>query len=177
MNYSANLLKTCATGRLTRTRCPRVAGFTVIEMLTVVSIFGISAMIAVPSFSGLIASQRAGTIATDLHIALIASRSEATKRNVNVKLAQNAAGWQAGWQIQAPDPSDASNTLTLDDHSATSGASISGPGSVVYQSSGRVQGNSALCFAVTAGQGSSTAQRWVSIDLSGRPIVKSSSCS
>jgi hypothetical protein len=86
-------------------------------------------------------------------------------------------GWQVGWQISVVDPSDASKTLTIDDHSVTNGLAVSGPDNVVYQSSGRVQGSAAPCFTVTATQGSSTGQLWVWVDMSGRPIVKTSSCS
>ena len=175
-DYTSRFQKVMAR-RPSPPRCRRVAGFTVVEMLVVVAIFGIMAMIAAPSFSSLIASKRAETTATDLYVALVEARSEATKRNANATLAKKTGGWQVGWQVSVVDPSDASKTLTLDDHSVTNGLAVSGPDNVVYQSSGRVQGNAAPCFTVTATQGSSTGQLWVWVDLSGRPIVKTSSCS
>ena len=175
-DYTSRFEKATAR-RLFPLRYRRVAGFTVVEMLVVVAIFGIMAMIAAPSFSSLMASKRAESTATDLYVALVAARSEATKRNANATLAQKTGGWQVGWQVSVVDPSDASKTLTLDDHSVTNGLAVSGPDNVVYQSSGRVLGSAAPCFTVTATQGSSTGQLWVWVDLSGRPIVKTSSCS
>lgn len=155
----------------------RIAGFTAVEMLIVVAIFGIMATVAAPSFSTLIAAKRAEATATDLYVALVQARSEATKRNVNTTLGYKTGGWHAGWVITVIDPTDSTRTLTLDDHAAVTGVDITGPDTIVYQSSGRVQGNAAPCFAVTATNGSSSAQAWVLIDLSGRPVVRATSCS
>jgi type IV fimbrial biogenesis protein FimT len=154
----------------------RAAGFTVVEMLAVVSIIGILAMVAAPSFSQLIANQRASAVATDLFVALIDSRSEAIKRNVDATTAPKAGAWQAGWQTSVADPVNTGNTIVVEDHTAAAGITITGPDVVVYQSSGRVQGNVPPCFTVTATQGSSVAQRWVAVDLSGRPLVRSITC-
>lgn len=177
MNHWLSSSKTDASDHLAKRQARRAAGFTLVEMLVVVAMFGILAMIAAPSLSSLIASQRASAMATDVYVALIETRSEAIKRNTNVTLAPKTGGWQAGWTILAPDPNDTDSTLTLDDHSAATGTSISGPDNVVYQSSGRVHGNSAPCIGITATQGTSTAQRWVTVDLSGRPLATISSCS
>jgi type IV fimbrial biogenesis protein FimT len=157
-------------------RCGRIAGFTLIELLTVVTIVGILAMTAAPSFAPLIASKRAEAAATDLYVSLVTARSEATKRNADATLAQKTGGWQLGWQVSVIDPSDNSKTLTIDDHPVTNGVTVSGPDSVVYQSSGRVQGNTNPSFVVTAVHGSSTEQRWVCVDLGGRPLAKASAC-
>ena len=40
--------------------------------------------------------------------------------------------------------------MTIEDHPVTNGVTVSGPDSVVYQSSGRVQGNTSPAFVVTA---------------------------
>jgi type IV fimbrial biogenesis protein FimT len=157
-------------------RCGRIAGFTLIELLTVVTIVGILAMTAAPSFAPLIASKRAEAAATDLYVSLVTSRSEATKRNADATLAQKTGGWQLGWQVSVINPSDNATTLIIDDHPVTNGVTISGPASVVYQSSGRVQGTTNPAFVVTAVHGSSTEQRWVCVDLSGRPMAKATAC-
>src|ERR1700712_3687111 len=81
------------------------AGFTLIELMVTVSIVAILALIAGPSLSGLIATQRIKAVAADLYVALSKARSEALKRNVNVTLSPKTANtWQAGWEIR--DPSD-----------------------------------------------------------------------
>jgi type IV fimbrial biogenesis protein FimT len=147
-----------------------------IELLVVLTIFGILAMTAAPSFAPLIASKRAEATATELYVSLVTSRSEATKRNADATLAQKTGGWQLGWLVSVVDPTDSSRTLTIDDHAATTGVTVSGPDSVVYQSSGRVGGTTSPVFVVTAVHGSSTEQRWVCVDLSGRPLAKASAC-
>lgn len=151
------------------------AGFTLIELMVAIAIIGILASLAAPSFSGLIASQRAKGVATDLHVALIKARSEATKRNANVTLSPNTGGWQNGWQIYPT----ATATNILDNHAATNGVAISaaisgGATTVVYQNSGRVQGT--VSFDITASSGSASSHRCVSVGLSGLPSVKASSC-
>jgi type IV fimbrial biogenesis protein FimT len=176
MNEFTSSLKNDVKRRLFGARHPRVAGFTLIEMLTVLTVVGILAMTAAPSFSPLIASKRAEAAATDLYVALVTARGEATKRNADATLAPNTGGWQLGWQVSVIDPSDSSRTLTIDDHPVTNGVTVSGPASVVYQSSGRVQGDSNAAFVVTAVHGSSTEQRWVCVDLGGRPLAKASAC-
>jgi type IV fimbrial biogenesis protein FimT len=158
-----------------RTTAMRSRGFTLVEMMAVLCIFCILVTIAAPSYSSLIAGQRASATATDVYVALANARSEAIKRNSNTTLANKSGGWQAGWQATVIDSSN--NTVVIDDHPATTGITLTGPDSIVYQSSGRVNANAAPCFAIVATQGSSVEYRWVAVDLSGRPLVKTSSCS
>jgi type IV fimbrial biogenesis protein FimT len=174
-DYTGSFGKNGERPRL-RARFGHMAGFTLIELLTVLTIAGILVMTAAPSFAPLIASKRAEAAATELYVSLVTSRSEATKRNADATLAKKTGGWQVGWLVSVVDPLDSSKTVTIDDHSATNGVTVSGPDRVVYQSSGRVQGNTNPAFVVTAVHGSSTEQRWVCVDLSGRPLAKASAC-
>jgi len=159
-----------------RVRHGHMAGFTLIELLTVLTIVGILAMTAAPSFAPLIASKRAEAAATELYVSLVTSRSEATKRNADATLGHKSGGWQAGWQVSVVDPTDSSKTILIDDHPVTTSVTVTGPDRVVYQSSGRVQGNTNPAFVVSAVQGSSYEQRWVCVDLSGRPVAKATAC-
>ncbi|HXN14902.1 MAG TPA: GspH/FimT family pseudopilin [Usitatibacter sp.] len=146
------------------------SGFTMIEMITVVAIIGILFVIAQPAFTTLIANQRARGAATELMTAMMKTRSEAVKRNQNVTLAASGANWEGGWQIR-----DLNNAV-LDSHEAISGITFTGgPATVVYQSSGRIQGNAAPTFLITSVV-VPTAQRCVSADLSGRPNLKAAAC-
>jgi type IV fimbrial biogenesis protein FimT len=143
----------------------RLAGFTLIELLTVLTVIAVLATLALPGFTSLIATTRVKGAATDLYVALIKTRSEALRRNASVTLSPNAGGWQSGWQIV-----DAT-AVVLDTHGAVGGVTIAnGPANVVYQSSGRIQGNAAPAFLVTAA-GSPSVQRCILAATSGRPYV------
>jgi len=146
-------------------------GFSLVELMIVIAIMGIFTAIAVPSFSAFIASQRINNVAIDLFTALLKARSEAVKRNTNVTLSPKSSNWENGWELA--DPSNGSNKL--EDREAVSNLTITGPTSVVYQSSGRIQGTTAPCFNISSSTSGSTA-KYVSADLTGRPYTKVGSC-
>jgi len=142
-------------------------GFTLVELLTVVAVLVVFAMIAVPSFTELIASQRVQIAATDLFTSLLRARSEAIKQNTDVTLSPAGAG-AAGWAVAA-------GGTNIETHAATNDISISDPGVVTYRSSGRVAGITKPKFSVSAIQ--TTARRCVQVNLSGAPVVTSGACS
>lgn len=144
------------------------------ELLVTITIIGILAALAGPSFSDLIASQRAKAAASDLFGSLLKARSEAITRNANVTLSQKSGGWQNGWQVL--DPSGAA--AALEDRGTASGVTITtnpvNKASMVYRPSGRVQG-AVLQFIISTTVGSTTNYQCVSVDLTGRPYVKNNS--
>ena len=149
----------------------RQRGFTLTELMIVVVVVGILASLAAPSFSELIKSQRIKSMATDINASLTLARSEAIKRNRNVTLAPTTAGsWQGGWQIA--DPDNAGSYIEV--HSAFANLTVTGPDDVIYRSSGRIQGSTAPAFNISAA--GTSAQRCVSVDLSGRPYMKAVAC-
>lgn len=149
----------------------RQRAFTLAELLVVLAITGILAALAGPSFSQFITNQRMKSMASDLNASLTLTRSEAIKRNTSVTMSPTTAGaWQSGWQVA--DPTNAGVNIQV--HDAFAGVSSTGPASVTYLSSGRVQGTTAPAFDISA-PGTSN-QYCVSVDLSGRPNVKASGC-
>jgi type IV fimbrial biogenesis protein FimT len=140
-----------------------------VELLVTVAIATILTTIAVPSFSGLIASQRAKTAASELFASLLQARSDAIALNANVTVSPLAGGWnQGGWQILGPAPA----TNVLESHGAVAGVTITtltGGAAVTYRPSGRVTAASTASFLITTTSGSTTNYQCISLNLSGRP--------
>lgn len=145
-------------------------GFTLVEAMIAIVIVLTLAALAVPSFRSMIANQQVSSAASELQVALLKVRSEATKRNANVTLSAKSGGWAAGWQIL--NPTDAS---LIEDHGAVNGVDVGGAGSVVYQGSGRVQGGVTVSLEIRS-TALSTIVQCVVIDPAGRPKVKGESC-
>jgi len=147
------------------------AGFTLVELVVAIAVIGILASIAIPSFSGMIANNKAKGIATDLYFDLAKARSEAVKRNMDVTMSPSDDGWKKGWNIYPTNQSD----NILENHSVSgANVSVSGPGSVKYNSSGRIGGS--VSFDIEATVGSASANACVTVSLSGLPNVKNSAC-
>src|SRR5690242_221905 len=138
----------------------RVAGFTLIEALIVISIVSILAALAAPSFSNIIAMRSAKSAASELFSSLNRARSEAIARNGNVTLSPSAGSWQNGWQVLS------STSVVLDNRATITGATITGPTNVVYRPSGRILAATVPSFVIT-GTGASNMFQCVSVDLTG----------
>jgi type IV fimbrial biogenesis protein FimT len=159
------------------------AGFTIIELITVMALIGIFAAMAVPSFNYLSSTTKVKGAATELYLAMIRARSEAVKRNRAVAVVGDAAGWQAGWQIIA----DANNDGDYDDvasdgdrlviaQGALKRVSITkGPDSVEFQPTGRISGP-APAFEISSEDPKFPLKRCLSADLTGRPYIKPEAC-
>lgn len=147
------------------------SGFTLIELMVALTIMGVLAAVAAPSFSSLIANQRARAASTDLYAALTLARSEAIKRNLPVSLVPVSPGnWAAGWRI--PNPTDSGHPVLV--RGALANGTITGPSAVVYLSSGRVQADTLPSFNVSFPRASTP--RCVQVDLSGRVLTTATGC-
>lgn len=147
----------------------RMLGFTLTELLIVIAVFAILMGIALPNFSAFILNQRVKNASFDVFSSLVQSRSEAITRNASVTMAPVAAGnWNSGWTVTAPDGT------VLRSEAALPNITLTGPASVVYNGSGRLGSGAAGSFQVTSAN-TSTA-RCISVDLSGRPATKASTC-
>jgi type IV fimbrial biogenesis protein FimT len=78
----------------------RQRGFTLIELMIVVTLLAVMLGIGIPSFRGFIAGQRVKTAAYDFATALLVARSEAIKRNTTVTIAPTGS-WIGGWTVAA----------------------------------------------------------------------------
>lgn len=145
-------------------------GFTLVELVVVITVLGVLASIAIPSFSSTLASFRAKSIASNLYTGLVKARSEAIKRNAKVSVLPVEGGWQAGWIIAPTDKQD----MVIDQHNVQGSASISGPANVDYNSSGRPSATATFDILVTVSGYES--KRCVAVGLSGIPSIKADAC-
>jgi type IV fimbrial biogenesis protein FimT len=143
-------------------------GFTLIELMVVISILAVLASLAAPSMSKLIATQRLRSAAGDMHLALVKARSEAVKRNKDVTISPEGGNWAAGWSILDPEGGAA-----LDVRGPTSSVTVTTSAtSVIYRATGRA---SAAVPKIVFSSPSTDVERCVSADPSGRPYVKEGS--
>lgn len=141
------------------------------ELMVTLAIAMVLATLAAPSFNGMIISQQIKSSTSDLYSALIRARSEAIKRNGNVAVTPVSKSWQNGWQI-----ADQASGAVLDNHGALTRVGVSGPESLVFQSSGRLSAGAENALELSSTQDDSATRRCVLVDLSGRPLVKASPC-
>ena len=140
-------------------------GFTMTELVVTMALAAILATIAAPSFNGMIATQRARALASDLYVTLAKTRSAALTLNQNVTLQANAGGWQNGWQIL-----DVNNNV-LDNHGAATGVTVTPTPSVTYRPSGRLPAGAVPVFVISTTSGATVNHQCVSVDLGGRPYM------
>ena len=145
-------------------------GFTMVELLITLTIAGILAATAIPSYSSFVANQRIKASSFELMSALTLARSEALKRNFNVVITPATGGWGNGWTTT-------SNGITLNNQAALRGiAFVSSPASnITYTNSGRLLA-AITSFELSSSSSNTTAHRCISIDLSGRPNSKVGAC-
>jgi type IV fimbrial biogenesis protein FimT len=150
------------------------AGFTIIELLVVVSIGAVLAAVAAPAMRDVIAAQRVRTVASDLHLSLVKARSEAIKRNRAVTIQPVDDGWEDGWKIVDPENPTGPG---LDVHAARARVNIAATptdlAQMVYNGSGRTTLGAESKFVITTPDTSFA--RCVLVDYGGRAYVKEGS--
>jgi type IV fimbrial biogenesis protein FimT len=150
-------------------------GFTLPELLIVITVVAVMLGAGVPSFVEFIKNQRVKTASFELFSTLVVARNEAITRNTSVTITPSSStNWANGWTITYVDATSGA-TVTLRDQAAMPNITISGPTSIVYRGSGRLTNTSTPQFQLTA-TGSTVTTRCINVDLSGRPVTKAAAC-
>jgi len=153
-------------------------GFTLLELMTALSVAAILAAISIPMYTSFVRNQRVKAAAYDLSYALTLARGEALKRNRSVTVSPDTNGWKFGWSVATTGGSpvtlftNATPTYLDASNAAVSYLTITpATGNVVtYNGSGRLA-SSVTSFTIASAVGSTTQipPRCVTVDLSGLP--------
>jgi type IV fimbrial biogenesis protein FimT len=145
-------------------------GFTMIELMVVVSIMIVMIGTLAPSFGEFLASQQAKGLSYDLTADLMLARNEALKRNASVSIARGDTGWDQGWTVATVATHE---TLSRRNPAAKS-VNVSGaPAAITFDVNGRVASPVA---AVRITISSSSSSRCVELDLAGRVRTQAGAC-
>lgn len=148
-------------------------GFTLPELLIVTTVLAVLLAMGVPAFVDMVRNQRVKSASFDLFSSLSVARSEAILRNTQVTVTPSStSNWANGWRITYV---DGTSTITVRESGSMPNITISGPTTLVYRGSGRLNGTSTAQFELTA-SGTNVTTRCIRVDLSGRPFTKATAC-
>ena len=154
----------------------REAGFSAAEILVVLAIVGIMAALALPSMSGLLASQATRSASYDLNADLIYARSEAIARGTDVSVnGVSGTDFKSGWTI-----TEAAGGTTLRTQAARDSKIVFTASNATYtfDRTGRVTvGAPAQWTIVPYGTSQDHQKRCIRLDPSGRPRTNEGVCS
>lgn len=145
-------------------------GFTLIELVTVVSILAVLVGIVAPSFSVFLAAQQAKSLTYDLTGDLMLARNEALKRNASVSVSRAGAGWEQGWTVATVATNQA---LSHRNPVVQSVTVTNAPGAITFDPNGRVSAPlGSVRMTISGGQN----DRCVELDPSGRVRSHTGAC-
>jgi type IV fimbrial biogenesis protein FimT len=150
----------------------RAGGFTLIEMVTTITVAGILAGIAIPSFSQFVANQRIRNVSFDLMAALTLARSEAVTRGIPVSLTKTSTTWDQGWTVT-------DGTHTIQAYQAYKNLSITDSAAltvVSYGKDGRTVSPSTRITVAPSTSMTGVSSRCINISLSGLPSSSVGAC-
>ena len=145
------------------------AGFTLLELLTTVSVLALLLAIAAPSMTKLVSGGRIRAASTDLISDLLLARSAAVNGPTEVKVRPSASGWTGGWTVQ-----NAAGTVQYAKRSALGSgvAVVTAPDMITFGADGRV----VAAGTVRIGLSDGSRYRCISLDPSGLPKSTTTEC-
>lgn len=140
-------------------------GFTITELTVAVGIVSIFVAVATPQVLLTLGTQRVKTTTFDFYATLIYARSEAIKRNAVVTITPRTGGFGNGWDVRL-------GATVLRSTLGNGAVAFTVPAGVLaYGQDGRLTTPTRFQATLTA-TNSTAAMRCVSIDPSGRPVIK-----
>jgi len=155
----------------------RQTGFTIIELMVVLTIAGIITAMALPYMRDTILTQRVRAAVTEAHLSLLLARSEAIKRNTNIIVEKTGATWDLGWKVKVVSDgtvlrtNDALNDVDIACNTdANPNDTETCPTSITFTRTGRPA--SMLEYRFYIAGNNKVFMRCVGIGLSGQPHVE-----
>lgn len=148
-----------------------ILGYSLIELMVVVSITSLLAALGAPSLKSYTDAQRMRSVSYDMVSDLLLARSEALKRGATVQVVPAGGSWVGGWRVLL-----ASGQQQISQRNTVGGGVqvTSAPASVSFDLNGRVISNGAVVrFALSDG---GQRRRCISLDPSGRPRSTTQEC-
>jgi len=152
----------------------RTDGFTLVELVVVMSILGLLAAVAVPGFGAFGREQRIRTAAFDLVADLLLARSEAILRASTVTVVGQGEGWNAGWTVRVDGGLHVGTVVQRRDGPGR-GVELSGADAIAFDRNGRLVGGGGARIAI-ADRDAGTVKRCIEIDLGGMARSRSGPC-
>jgi len=149
-------------------------GFTLTELTVTLAILAILVVVAVPSFSSLIATQATRNASFDLSSAMALARSEAVKQNTTatVSTLSTTSTWATGWVLTV-------NSAVVRTFGPYNGVTItpSSGNTLAFGNDGRPTAGTATFQVTPSGQGQSISPACVQVGGTGRVAIVSGACS
>lgn len=144
------------------------AGFTLVELLTALTVLGVLAAVAVPGLREFAVGQQVKSLTYDMTSDLLLARSEALTRNASVQMTPLKETWASGWTLRAGTENISTRNAGSDALSFAAVPSV--PTLIAFNSQGRVSApNAPVRMTISApGQAADSSKRCLQIDLSGR---------
>jgi len=154
----------------------RESGFTATEILVVLVIVGIMAALAMPSMSGLLATQAVRAASYDLNADLVFARSQAITRATDVSVTgTTGTDFKAGWTIT--EAAGGSTLRTQGSRDSKIVFTANNGNIVTFDRTGRVTvGAPASWSIVPYGTSQDHQKRCIKLDPSGRPKTTEGVC-
>jgi type IV fimbrial biogenesis protein FimT len=161
---------------VSRNHCRRhPRGFTLIELVTAITVFAVLTTLALPNFRQFVANQRIRNVSFDLMAALTLARSEAITRATTISLLKGSTSWDQGWKVATSptDPAPIQVQAAYSNLLITDSASL---GAVSYGRDGRATTTSTKFTIAPSTPMTGVNSRCISIGLSGVPSSSVGAC-